>query len=198
MTFMKSIGLSLALLAFLTGWVGATERPPQPTHMTDPILGLEYSVRSVLFDQFPNTVTWKSKAPKLRDGVNWIFASFVDPKQRSDEYLIVAGMSQTWLDTEPATRGDYELTSGTVLLRRAGKYRVVGSYDKLYGMLGLSEKVVDGLLQNAVARIVRAFGGKEALEAAWGRSSGVVSLEPALVRAFTNAGVSLSNLAVRE
>lgn len=194
MTFMKYIVLSLALIVLQIGWVGAAERPRIPANMTDPLIGLEYDVKSVLFDRFPRSVKWEQGAPRTRDGINWVFAVCVDADHPGSEYWIVAGLSRTWLDTEPPSRGDYEETAGAVLVKRAGRYRVLGSYGKLYKMLGLPEETVSCLLRDAVERMIRAYGSKSALEAAWGRSTGVISVDPALARAFEDAGVRLPGL----
>jgi len=195
---MKYIVLSLWLIVLQISCVGASERSRIPTYMTDPLIGLEYEPKSVVFDRFPRAVKWESGAPGIGDGINWVFSVCVDADHLGDEYWIVAGLSRSWLDTEPPSRGDYEETAGTVLVKRAGRYRVLGSYGKLYKMLGLSEKIVGCLLRDAVERMVRAYGGKGALEAAWGRSTGVISVEPALARAFEDAGVHLAGMTTGE
>ncbi|QSI78869.1 hypothetical protein [Niveibacterium microcysteis] len=126
--------------------------------MTDPLLGLSFSPDTV---RFP---TWQDSHATRRDlgsGRKWVFGC----AQSGDaSTCVIAGMRTVKSDGggEAVSEPDF----GAVVYRRGTMQQVLGTPDRMFDAKPIvSERVRKALLNDAVARYIRAFGGQQALQA---------------------------------
>jgi len=142
---------------------------PLPTYagesvivMSDPILGLDFNFKSSSIDTVPAKIV---KALHMRKGQYWIFATYDDTSQSGSRYMIISGLAHMKLDTKPSKMGGVEPDFGAVIVERAGKYKALGVPDRmLSGDLKLNDRVIRGLVHDAITRLIRIFGSRDSLQ----------------------------------
>jgi hypothetical protein len=155
--------------------------------MTDPLLGLAFEPTAQRFEPAPGAIV---KELRLRAGQYWLFASYDDSSVGGCRYAVIAGLARPSLDTVPPLEGPLEPDFGVVVARCGSSYRALGVPDRMFTDLGLPQRVIVGLVRDAVARLVLGFGGKEALERTLQEQwKGQLSVAPALADALRDAGV---------
>jgi len=159
------IGLSLVLSAAIGDASNTTPMVPERYSMTEPLVGIEYDVRAVKYEEIPLSLY---AAMGLRDGPWWYYGKYDDSKVSGKQYFMIAGLLHPWLDTEPPKRDMKVLEeSDEVMVLHEGKYEdvdnVIGYSDPVNGV---PERAVAGLSQDAAARMVKAFGSPEAVDRA--------------------------------
>lgn len=129
--------------------------------MTEPLLGLDFDPVKVHFESAPSEIT---RALHLRDGQYWIFSTYDDRAQGNCRYIIIAGLTPVYLDTDPPQKGPLESDFGSVIAHCGKGYKSLGVPDRLVSDLGLPDRVVLGLVRNSIERLICAHGGKTSLQ----------------------------------
>lgn len=149
--------LRCAVLACLLGGLPAMA-DEHAAPMTDPLLGLAFDSEQV---RFP---TWQDSQVTRRElgsGRKWVFGC----AQSGDaSTCVIAGMRRVESDGGGAALNEPD--PGAVVYRRGRMQQILGVPDRMFDPKPIvSERVRNAILADAVSRYIRAFGGKEHLQA---------------------------------
>lgn len=137
--------------------------------ISDPLVGLYVSPARL--DPLPEEAR---KAMKVSSGRFWIFAFHDDSVQTGDRYFIVRGREDMF---------------GLTIVGHDGTYKLLGSAENFDSEAKLPERVVRSLARDAVARLIRVFGSKQALQEALNEKGGS-AVVPAMADALHEAGIT--------
>lgn len=141
--------------------LGFFEASASENILSDPLLGMEYDPAKVVFIEIG---VEEGKAMNLREGRWWVFSEYTDAKE-GQRYVVVGGLAPIYLDTEPPTPGPLEVADG--LLIQCGKEvcRHLGTVDLVTERKpALDVGIARGVMDDYVARLVKALGGKAEVE----------------------------------
>lgn len=164
--------------------------------MYDPYIALEFDSRSTKFDLAPPALAHTLKSQPKH---TWLFGYFDDSSSSGRKYYVVAALIPDYNEENGMMRG-YVANQGGLIISEAENYKFIGMPDMIDD-LGLPKRVVNGLAHDVVERLMRAFGGKSALQIAIAekkvRLDGIAHLSSlSIAEALREAGIT--NVCVEE
>jgi hypothetical protein len=166
--------------------------------MEDPLVQLSFDPAKRSFEPAPPAlVELIAKERKVKLGKHWVFASFDDPAT-GDRYLVVSGfMRRVEEDAKPPRVGSPEPNPGVLAVFQGGSYKIMGDVGGFgVGMfqMDIPNNVMKPLMRDYVARLTRAWGGKDNVQKAiaeqWTQTNGIARLQKPMAEAMREAGIS--------
>jgi len=161
--------------------------------MFDPFLALSFDPYGNAYEKASDSLIADLGAGKL----TWIFASYKDPEQSGPQYIVLAGLVPDYSHgVQPVM--PLVVNTGGIFVNVDKKFQFV-DYPLFMDARDLPERVTTGLSRDFVARLIKAYGGKEevkkkiALE--WFRFFGG-GLRPSLLRSQKRSGKRASRMRV--
>ncbi|HET7174499.1 MAG TPA: hypothetical protein VFK21_00675 [Gammaproteobacteria bacterium] len=184
----RSIATSLSLVFVLAA---AMARAGDPQGYADPSLEVFVDYRTLKSEEVPRSLY---KAMGLGGGPWWYFAKYDDSKVSGRRYLMVAGNAEYWLDTTPPTKAKNLEAQDEVLYFQDGKYQ---SVDNVGGFSDpadhLPERVIMGLYQDLIDRLIRQLGSAAAVDKgiseSWRIAGGKAAVDRYLYRVLDSRGI---------
>lgn len=133
--------------------------------MHDPLLGLPYDTKVIHFERAPEEFC---RAHKRWCNPCWVYAVFDDGPRSKNRYMIMAGLADPLED--PWVKRDYRERipdQGGVYVFDGKEYELVLAGDDLNfseHVSSLPSGVFAGLMRDGSERLMRAFGGREAVQ----------------------------------
>lgn len=129
--------------------------------MSDPWLGLKFRVGEKKWEEVSPAEAVKME---LRDGPWWVFGSY-EENGGHRRFLLLSGMTRQVLDTEPETYAEPAPDFGFIMEIEKGQFTprcVANALD--VDWCGVPKNAQMGLIDDFVARAVRACGGRKGLQ----------------------------------
>ena len=168
-------------------------------YMKEPLFELSYDPNLIKYEELSSNVVDKLNIDNLPiGGKYWIYGKYID--QDNNVFLIIAGqVSQEIVGEGNKARRTVGNTSGMLVVQKNGKLSLAWKDVNFYGAnsIKLPEKVVDGILLDAVQRLALAFGGKEKIEEIFKQAKyieGPLFAFPPLFKALNNYGISTASV----
>ncbi|MCQ4167268.1 hypothetical protein [Tahibacter harae] len=176
----------LALLA--TAPVKATQAARGGQRMAEPLFALDYDTRVVKLETLASTPQRTEALGKYRQWIN----------ARVDEggcsYYILSALVRPELDDGKGTLGDYEPDFGSVVRECGKEVSVLGVPDNLFTeQAPVDERLATALTRDAVARYIKAWGGKPGLRRALEQMQRPEILKPAQNKALQEQGLGFTS-----
>jgi hypothetical protein len=157
---MKYSGFSILSFLIILSCKETRSKENKIQLMDDPLIGLSYDPKKVLFDSCPR---FMDKREAVVKGSQWIFARCVQPH---DTIYITSCLMKNWDDQDGKWVDSILEPDFGVVVRVAGtKIKDIGTPEGLFGKVSmLPSNEVSCLMEDAVIRYTKAFGGSEKLQ----------------------------------
>lgn len=160
--------------------------------LPDPFDITRFDTNTAHFEKAPETF---DRALNLECGRCWLFAAYEDATTKR-KYVMIFGLRRTDIPKPKDYVADsMDRLAGTLAYYDGVNYKALAVPDRFADpRLRLPQHVVVGLAHDGVARLIRAYGSKEALKIkmtdTWKHFGGVARVAPATLIALREVGIT--------